>query len=84
LHVANDSSKRLLARIKELRERLGLTQEAFAEKAGLTYKYYQHVEAGRKRDMELWKMLQLDGESLALNEDRPNEAEAKPVRRRRK
>jgi transcriptional regulator with XRE-family HTH domain len=45
--------KRLLARIKTVRESLGLSQEAFAERAGMTYKYYQHVEAGRKRDMRL-------------------------------
>jgi transcriptional regulator with XRE-family HTH domain len=51
--VANDTAKRLLARIKTLRETLGLSQEAFAEKAGLGYKYYQHVEAGRKRDLRL-------------------------------
>jgi len=51
--VANDTATRLLARIKTLRETLGLSQEAFAEKAGLGYKYYQHVEAGRKRDIRL-------------------------------
>lgn len=51
--MANDTAKRLLARIKNLRENLGLSQEAFAEKAGLGYKYYQHVEAGRKRDIRL-------------------------------
>jgi transcriptional regulator with XRE-family HTH domain len=44
---------RLLRRVKVLRETLGLSQEAFAERAGLTYKYYQHVEAGRKRDIRL-------------------------------
>lgn len=46
-------AKRLLARIKTVRETLGLSQEAFAEKAGLGYKYYQSVEAGRKRDIRL-------------------------------
>lgn len=51
--MANDTAERLLARIKTLREALGLSQEAFAEKAGLGYKYYQHVEAGRKRDLRL-------------------------------
>ena len=39
--------------MKELREARGLSQEAFAEKAGLGYKYYQHVEAGRRRDIRL-------------------------------
>jgi transcriptional regulator with XRE-family HTH domain len=51
--VANDTATRLLARVKELREARGLSQEAFAEKAGLGYKYYQHVEAGRRRDIRL-------------------------------
>lgn len=51
--VANDTATRLLARVKEFREARGLSQEAFAEKAGLGYKYYQHVEAGRRRDIRL-------------------------------
>jgi transcriptional regulator with XRE-family HTH domain len=43
----------LLKRLRELRLRRGLTQEAFAEQAGFSYKYYQAVEAGRKRDLRL-------------------------------
>ena len=31
----------------------GLTQEAFAELSGISYKYYQAVEAGRKRELRL-------------------------------
>jgi len=64
----------LLKRLRELRLRRGLTQEAFAEQAGFSYKYYQAVEAGRKRDlrlstlerlaeahgMELWQLLRDD------------------------
>jgi transcriptional regulator with XRE-family HTH domain len=42
-----------MARVKQLREALGLTQESFAERAGLGYKYYQSVEAGRRRDIRL-------------------------------
>lgn len=57
--MVNDTANRLLARIKELREARGLSQEAFAEKAGLTYKYYQHVEAGRKRDIRLSTLVKL-------------------------
>jgi transcriptional regulator with XRE-family HTH domain len=85
--VANETAKRLLARIKELREAYGLSQEAFAEKAGLTYKYYQHVEAGRKRDIrlstleklasacgiELWELLNFETSPGLLAED-PSEA----------
>lgn len=51
--MANETAKRLLARVKELRESHGLSQESFAEKAGLGYKYYQHIEAGRRRDIRL-------------------------------
>jgi transcriptional regulator with XRE-family HTH domain len=43
----------LLKRLKELRKSHGLTQEGFAEIAGLSYKYYQQIEAGRKRELQL-------------------------------
>ena len=43
----------LLRRLRELRDAHGLTQEAFAELAGMNYKYYQAVEAGRKRELRL-------------------------------
>lgn len=36
-----------------MREVRGWTQEKFAEVAGMSYKYYQAVEAGRKRDLRL-------------------------------
>jgi len=45
--------KRLLDRLKDLRKTNGLTQEAFAERAKMSYKYYQAIETGRKR--ELWR-----------------------------
>ena len=45
--------KRLLARLKELRRLRNLTQEAFAERAGMSYKHYQALEAGRKPDLRL-------------------------------
>ena len=38
--------KRIGKRIKQCRERLGLTQEAFAEKTGLTTNYISTVERG--------------------------------------
>jgi transcriptional regulator with XRE-family HTH domain len=43
----------LVARLLELRRRHGLSQEAFAERAGMSYKYYQAVEAGRKRQLRI-------------------------------
>lgn len=62
-------AKRLLARVKTLRETLELSQEAFAEKAGLGYKYYQSVEAGRKRDIRLSTLEKLaKGCGLELSE----------------
>jgi len=52
---------RLLSRLKQLRQAHGLTQESFAEQAGLTYKYYQQVEAGRKQDLRLSTLERLAG-----------------------
>jgi transcriptional regulator with XRE-family HTH domain len=43
----------LLKRLKHLRKKAGLTQEQFAEQAGMSYKYYQQIEAGRKADLRL-------------------------------
>jgi transcriptional regulator with XRE-family HTH domain len=51
--VAGNTLAILLRRLGELRRRHGLTQEAFAERAGMSYKYYQAVEAGRKRNLRL-------------------------------
>ncbi len=65
----------LLKRLKALRVERGLTQEQFAEASGISYKYYQAVEAGRKQDlrlstlvrlasahgMEAWELLRPDG-----------------------
>jgi transcriptional regulator with XRE-family HTH domain len=45
--------KRLLARLRKLRAVHGISQEAFAELSGISYKYYQAVEAGRKRELRL-------------------------------
>jgi len=57
--VANDFVMRLLARIRELREACGLSQEAFAERAGLKYKHYQAVEAGRKPKLQLPTLIKI-------------------------
>ena len=67
--MANDTAKRLLARIRQLREAKGLTQESFAERAGLTYKHYQQVEAGRKSDVRLSTLIKMaEGLGLKLSE----------------
>ncbi len=73
-----------MARVKALRQALGLSQEAFAERAGLKYKHYQAVEAGRKTDihfatveklakacgLELQELLDFETMPVALAEDR--------------
>lgn len=96
--MANDTATKLLARVKERREARGLSQEAFAEKAGLGYKYYQHVESGRRRDirlstleklakacgLELWDLLNFDSAQQAVREDSPQKTGSKPASRRRK
>ena len=45
--------KRLLARLRQLRERHELLQESFSELSGISYNWYQAVEAGRKRELRL-------------------------------
>jgi transcriptional regulator with XRE-family HTH domain len=96
--VANETAKQLLARVKEIREARGLSQEAFAEKAGLGYKYYQHVEAGRRRDirfstlvklaracdLQVWELLNFERDHALLAEESPEASTARPARRRRK
>jgi transcriptional regulator with XRE-family HTH domain len=81
--VVTETAKRLLKRVRTIREHLGLSQEAFAERAGLKYKHYQSVEAGRKSDirfstleklatacqMEIWELLNFDSEPMAVAED---------------
>ncbi len=48
-----ETVERLLQRLRTLRTARGLTQEQFAEQSGISYKYYQSVEAGRKKDLRL-------------------------------
>ncbi len=68
--MANDGKiKLVMARVKTLRQILGLSQEAFAEKAGLKYKHYQSVEAGRKTDVHFATVEKLaDACGLELSE----------------
>ncbi|WP_269540170.1 helix-turn-helix domain-containing protein [Cerasicoccus fimbriatus] len=48
-----DNSLRALGdRLRQLRARHGLTQEEFAQIAGIGYKFYQDIEGGRKK--EIW------------------------------
>jgi transcriptional regulator with XRE-family HTH domain len=47
------SSRFLTQRLKDLRLRSGLTQDEFAEVSGFTLKVYQHIEAGRRSNLQL-------------------------------
>lgn len=47
------SAPLLYKRVRKLRKDLGLTQEAFAEKANFGYKFYQQIESGRKKHILL-------------------------------
>lgn len=47
------SSRFLTKRLKDLRLRSELTQAEFAEVAGFTLKVYQHIEAGRRHNLQL-------------------------------
>ncbi|MHB8523741.1 MAG: helix-turn-helix domain-containing protein [Limisphaerales bacterium] len=51
--MASRTLKLLLHRLRQLRTAHGLTQEAFAERSRIAYKYYQQIEAGRKRELRL-------------------------------
>jgi transcriptional regulator with XRE-family HTH domain len=89
--------ERLIERIRQLREQRGLTQEAFAEEAEISYKYYQAIEAGRKVDlrlstlerlatahgMEVWELLLPQMPAAAVAEARAKYGKA-PRRRARK
>ena len=85
--MANETVQRLLARVREWREARGLSQEAFAERAGLKYKHYQAIEAGRKSDirfstleklakacgLELPELLDFNTTPVVLAEDQAKE-----------
>lgn len=80
--MEGETVERLLKRLRALRIERGLTQEQFAEESGMSYKYYQAVEAGRKRDlrlstlerlaqahgMQVWELMQPGGEAGASQE----------------
>jgi len=52
LTVSSNETGVLADRLRHLRLGLGLTQEQFAEKAGITYKYYQAIERGVRKDLK--------------------------------
>lgn len=45
--------------LKEARKAAGLTQQAMADKLGISLRYYQQIEAGdRTGDFEIWDNLE--------------------------
>ena len=51
--MAVSALKPLLKRLKELRDFRGWTQERAAEACGISYKYFQHIEGGRRPNLRL-------------------------------
>lgn len=51
--MQSSTAAALFEKLRQLRLHRGLSQEAFAEEAQISYKYYQAVEAGRKADLRL-------------------------------
>jgi transcriptional regulator with XRE-family HTH domain len=45
--------KNLSSNICRLRTAQGFTQQSFAEHIGMEYKYFQKIESGRRRNIEL-------------------------------
>lgn len=83
---ASSSLKQLAQRLRELRQRHGLTQEEAAGVCGLSYKFYQQIEASRKKQIWLETVERLaTGYGLAswelLSPDLPKETKlAKELR----
>ena len=47
------TQKKLVLRLKELRKNHQVTQEEFSERNGISYKYYQAIEAGVKKELRI-------------------------------
>jgi transcriptional regulator with XRE-family HTH domain len=55
------TQKNLVHRLKELREIHHVTQEQFAERTGISYKYYQAIETGVKKELRISTLERLAG-----------------------
>lgn len=47
------TQKNLVLRLKELRKIHCVTQEQFSERTGISYKYYQAIETGVKKELRI-------------------------------
>lgn len=46
-------------KLKEARQKEGLTQQQVADKLGISLRYYQHIEAGQRTgDFTIWDTLE--------------------------
>jgi transcriptional regulator with XRE-family HTH domain len=64
-----NAEKLLRGRLRELRRKAGLTQEAYAEQAKFSYKYYQGIERGQWTNLRLRTLEKLAaGYGLTLSE----------------
>ena len=57
--MAKDPGEAFRQRLRTLRRSLKLTQEAFAERAGLNYKHYQEIERGGKTEIRFSTLVRL-------------------------
>jgi DNA-binding XRE family transcriptional regulator len=57
--LANSTLKRLLVRLRQLRQIHGVSQEGFSELSGISYKYYPAIEAGRLVERYIAKVTKL-------------------------
>jgi DNA-binding XRE family transcriptional regulator len=74
----------LRERLKHLRNAAGLTQEQYAEIAGIPYKVYQHIEAGRRDNPRLSTIEKLAaGFGLTVTELFAKESPKPSVRKRK-
>ncbi len=53
VNTPGKAEKALRVRLRELRQKAGLTQEAYAEQAKFSYKYYQGIERGQWTNLRL-------------------------------
>ena len=69
MNTPGKAEKSIRVRLRELRQKAGLTQEAYAEQAKFSYKYYQGIERGQWTNLRLRTLEKLaDGYGVALHE----------------
>lgn len=51
--MVSHTQEKLVQRLKVLRKIHGVTQEEFSEHTGISYKYYQLVESGVKKELRI-------------------------------